>query len=194
MNNRSIGLCVTGSFCTFSAVLPCVRSLCQRNTVTAILSPAAAQTDTRFFQAEDLRAHLCEITGRLCMTTIAEAEQIGPKKLFDVLLVAPCTGNTMAKLAHNITDTAVLMAIKSQLRNARPVVLAFSTNDALSSAAANIGALMNRRDVYFVPFGQDDPQNKPRSAAARFDRMEEALDAAMEGKQLQPILLGPKSD
>ena len=190
MKNHSIGVCITGSFCTFSQVLPILSRLSEDNQITAVLSPAAAGTDTRFFAAEELQRALAGITGRPLLTTIAEAEQIGPQKLFDILLVAPCTGNTMAKLAHGITDTAVLMAVKSQLRNDRPVVLAFSTNDALSAAAANIGALLNRRNLYFVPFGQDDPQKKPRSAAARFQLIEPTLDAAMEGRQLQPILLG----
>ncbi len=194
MTNQSIGICITGSFCTFSKVLPYIEGLAKTNSVTAVLSPASAETDTRFFLADDFKTRLTEITGHHLMTTITEAEQIGPKKLFDVLLVAPCTGNTMAKLAHNITDTPVLMAIKSQLRNERPVVLAFSTNDALGGAAANIGALMNRRNIYFVPFSQDDPSAKPRSAAAHFDRMEAAMDAALLGNQLQPILLAPKTD
>ena len=189
MNDKHIGVALTGSFCTFSQVLPVIRRLAERNSVTAILSPAAAATDTRFYRAEDLRRELEQITGNPLMTTIAQAEQIGPKKLFDVLLVAPCTGNTMAKLKCGITDTSVLMAVKAQLRNDRPVVLAFSTNDALGAAAVNIGTLLNRRNLYFVPFGQDDPQKKPRSMAAGFGLCEAALDAALEGRQLQPILL-----
>ena len=123
------------------------------------------------------------------MTTIAEAEQVGPQKLFDVLLVAPCTGNTLAKLNHGITDTSVLMAIKAQVRNDRPVVLALSTNDALGTAAVNIGGLLNRRNLYFVPFSQDDHEKKPRSMAARFGLCEQTMEAAMEGRQAQPIIL-----
>ena len=189
MNDKHIGVALTGSFCTFSQVIPVIRALAERNSVTAILSRAAAETDTRFYRAEDLRRELEQITGNPLMTTIAQTEQIGPKKLFDILLVAPCTGNTMAKLNRGITDTSVLMAVKAQLRNDRPVVLAFSTNDALGAGAVNIGALLNRRNLYFVPFGQDDPKDKPRSMAAGFGLCEAALDAALAGKQLQPILL-----
>ena len=189
MKQYRIGVALTGSFCTFSQVLPVIRALSQKHQVTAILSPAAAETDTRFYRAEELRRELEQITGKPLMTTIAEAEQIGPQKLFDAILVAPCTGNTMAKLSQGITDTAVLMAIKAQIRNERPVVLAFSTNDALGAAAVNIGALLNRRHIYFVPFHQDDPEKKPRSMAASFGLCEQTLDAALEGRQIQPIIL-----
>lgn len=189
MKNQKLGVAVTGSFCTFSQVLPVLRQLAKTNDVTAVLSAAAAETDTRFYRAEDFLRELEQITGKPPMRTIAEAEQVGPGQLFDALLVAPCTGNTLAKLNCGITDTAVLMAIKAQLRNGRPVVLALSTNDALSAAARNIGGLLNRRDIYFVPFSQDDPEKKPRSMAANFGLCEAALDAALEGKQLQPIVL-----
>lgn len=189
MEGKHIGVCITGSFCTFSQVLPVIRRLAKNNRVTAVLSPAAATTDTRFYRAEDFRREVEQICGRPVMTTIAEAERIGPEKLFDALLVAPCTGNTLAKLHHGITDTAVLMAIKAQVRNDRPVVLAFSTNDALGTAAANIGGLLNRRCLYFVPFSQDDPEKKPRSMAASFGLCEAALEAALEGRQLQPLVL-----
>ncbi len=189
MQNKTIGVCITGSFCTFSQVLPVIERLARENEVTAILSPAAAETDTRFYKAEDFRRELVHITGKEPMTTIAQAEQIGPKKLFDVLLVAPCTGNTLAKLHHGITDTSVLMAIKAQVRNDRPVVLALSTNDALGTAAINIGGLLNRRSLYFVPFSQDDHEQKPRSMAARFGLCEAAMEAALEGRQVQPVIL-----
>ncbi len=189
MQGKKIGICITGSFCTFSQVLPVIRQLAEENEVTAILSPAAAQTDTRFYKAENFRREVETITGRPAMTTIAQAEQVGPQKLFDVLLVAPCTGNTLAKLHHGITDTSVLMAIKAQVRNDRPVVLALSTNDALGTSAVNIGGLLNRRSLYFVPFSQDDYQQKPRSMAARLGLCEAALEAALEGRQLQPVIL-----
>ncbi len=189
MQDKKIGVCITGSFCTFSQILPVMERLAQNNRVTAILSPAAAGTDTRFYRAEDFRREVRRITGQEPMTTIAQAEQIGPQKLFDVLLVAPCTGNTLAKLCHGITDTSVLMAIKAQVRNDRPVVLALSTNDALGTAAANIGGLLNRRNLYFVPFSQDDHEKKPRSMAARFGLCEAAMEAALEGRQAQPIIL-----
>ncbi len=189
MKDQKIGIALTGSFCTFSQVLPVIRQLAKYNTVTAILSYAAAETDTRFYRAEELLRELEQLTGRPPLRTLPEAEQVGPGKLFDVLLVAPCTGNTLAKLHCGITDTPVLMAVKAQLRNGRPVVLALSTNDALGAGAKNIGGLLNRRDLYFVPFSQDDPEKKPRSMAANFGLCEAALDAALAGKQLQPIIL-----
>lgn len=189
MQDKKIGVCITGSFCTFSQILPVMERLARDNQVTAILSSAAATTDTRFYKAEDFRREVQRITGRPPMTTIAEAEHIGPQKLFDVLLVAPCTGNTLAKLHHGITDTSVLMAIKAQVRNDRPVVIALSTNDALGTAAINIGGLLNRRNLYFVPFSQDDHEKKPRSMAARFGLCEATMEAALEGRQAQPMIL-----
>ena len=188
MTNKNIGIGICGSFCTFSKILPVIRGLAENNQVTAVLSYAAQSTDTRFYKAEDFVRDVTEATGREAITTIAQAEQVGPQKLFDVFLIAPCTGNTMAKLRLGITDTPVLMAAKAHLRNGRPVVIAFSTNDALSAAAGNIGELLNRKNVYFVPFGQDDPLNKPRSMAAYWDRCSSALEAALEGRQLQPIV------
>ena len=184
MQGKKIGVCITGSFCTFSQVLPVLERLSRENQVTAILSPAAATTDTRFYRAEEFRQDVQRITGRPPMTTIAEAEHIGPQKL-----LAPCTGNTLAKLHHGITDTSVLMAIKAQVRNDRPVVIALSTNDALGTAAINIGGLLNRRNLYFVPFSQDDHEKKPRSMAARFGLCEAAMEAALEGRQVQPLIL-----
>ena len=189
MQDKKIGVCITGSFCTFSQILPVMERLARDNQVTAILSSAAATTDTRFYKAEDFRREVQRITGRPPMTTFAEAEHIGPQKLFDVLLVAPCTGNTLAKLHHGITDTSVLMAIKAQVRNDRPVVIALSTNDALGTAAINIGGLLNRRNLYFVPFSQDDHEKKPRSMAARFGLCEATMEAALEGRQAQPLIL-----
>lgn len=189
MQGKKIGVAITGSFCSFSQILPVIERLAKENEVTAILSNSAATTDTRFYRAEDFRRELQRITGHPPMTTIAEAEQVGPQRLFDVILVAPCTGNTLAKLNHGITDTAVLMAIKAQVRNDRPVVLALSTNDALGTSAANIGGLLNRRNLYFVPFSQDDYEKKPRSMAARFGLCEQTMDAALEGRQAQPLIL-----
>ena len=189
MQGKRIGVAITGSFCSFSQVLPVIERLARENEVTTILSAAAATMDTRFYRAEDFRRELQRITGRPPMTTIAEAEQVGPMRLFDVILVAPCTGNTLAKLHHGITDTAVLMAIKAQVRNDRPVVLALSTNDALGTSAVNIGGLLNRRNLYFVPFSQDDHDKKPRSMAARFGLCEQTMEAALEGRQAQPLIL-----
>lgn len=187
-----IGFALTGSFCTFSAVMPVIESLvASGHAVTPILSANAGSLDTRFGKAADWRQRLQDITGCAIIDSIPAAEPIGPKRMFDVLVVAPCTGNTLAKLAHGITDTAVTMAVKSHLRIDRPVVLAVSTNDALSGSAANLGTLLNRRHYYFVPLRQDAPRAKPRSLVARMDLLPKTLDAALAGQQLQPLLLAP---
>ena len=189
MKDLHIGIGVTGSFCCFSQVIPVMERLTRDNHVTAVLSPAAFTVDTRFYKAEDFRADV----GRLCqggvMHTIAQAEEVGPKKLFDVMLIAPCTGNTLAKLNYGITDTTVLMAAKAHLRNGRPLVLAIATNDALAAAAVNIGGLLNKKNIYFVPFSQDDHIKKPRSMVARFGLCEKAMEKALEGEQVQPIIV-----
>ena len=185
----TIGFALCGSFCTYSAVFPIVEALAQNHTVIPILSTAASQTDTRFGTAKNHILKLTEICGTPPLTTLPEVEPIGPKQLLDVLVIAPCTGNTLAKLAHSIADTPVTMAAKSHLRNGRPILIGISTNDALAGAAENIGRLLNRKHIYFVPFGQDDPDNKPTSMVAHFDMIPQALDAAMEGRQLQPILI-----
>jgi dipicolinate synthase subunit B len=172
----------------FRQVMPQVRRLAENGCeVYPIMSRTAYDTDTRFGKAEDWRRELEGITGRVIWHTLTDVEPIGPKNLLEVLLVAPCTGNTLAKLAHGVTDTSVAMACKSHLRNQRPVVLALSTNDALSASAPNIAALMNRKNVFFVPYNQDDPSEKPCSAGANFGLLYEAVTAAYEGKQLQPI-------
>lgn len=187
-----IGFALTGSFCTFSAVLPIVELLISRGCeVTPILSEHAATLDTRFGAADMWRGRLSEATGRDAIDSIPAAEPIGPKKLFDILVVAPCTGNTLAKLAHGVTDTTVTMAVKSHLRGEKPVVLAVSTNDALSGSAANLGTLLNRKHYYFVPMRQDAPFAKPRSLVADMERIPETIGAALAGRQLQPILLCP---
>ena len=157
--------------------------------VTPIMSENAAATDTRFGRAADFKAQLELFCGKPVISTIAAAEPIGPKKLLDVLIVCPCTGNTMSKLAHGITDTCVTMAVKAHLRNGRPVVLAMATNDGLSGSAESIARLLNKQNIYFVPFGQDDPGGKPRSLVADFSLVPETVTAALNGKQLQPILL-----
>ena len=154
-----------------------------------IFSSAAGSIDTRFGMAAEHLRIAEAICGNPPILTIAQAEPIGPKKLLDALIIAPCTGNTLAKLAHSIADTSVTMAAKSHLRNGRPVLVAVSTNDALAGAAENIGKLLGRKHYYFVPFGQDDPDGKPTSMVADFSRIPEALDAALKGIQLQPILL-----
>ncbi len=189
MTQLRIGVGICGSFCCFAQILPVLEQLAKDNEVHTVLSPAAASMDTRFYQAADFRAELVQRTGRSPMTTIVEAEQVGPKQLFDIMLIAPCTGNTLAKLNYGITDTAVLMAAKAHLRNDRPLVIAPSTNDALRAAAVNIGSLLNRKNVYFVPYSQDDYVKKPSSMVAHFGLCEKALEQALEGKQIQPVIL-----
>ncbi|MDY3618342.1 dipicolinate synthase subunit B [Agathobaculum sp.] len=186
------GLALTGSFCTFARVLRVLETLLQKGyEVTPILSYNAGSLDTRFGTAAEWREKLEALTGRPVIDSLVAAEPIGPKALFDVLAVAPCTGNTLAKLAHGVTDTPVTMAVKSHLRGEKPVVLAVSTNDALSGSAANIGALLSRRHYYFVPMRQDAPLAKPRSLVAQMELLPDTIEAALAGSQLQPILLEP---
>ena len=185
----NIGFAMCGSFCTYAQVFPVLEVLASVNTVTPIFSQVAWSTDSRFGTAEAHIQRAEEICGRKALHTIEEVEPIGPKKLLDALVIAPCTGNTLAKLAHSIADGPVTMAVKSHLRNGRPVLIAVSTNDALAGAAENIGKLLGRKHYYFVPFGQDDPKNKPTSMVADFEKIPQALDAALEGRQLQPVLL-----
>ena len=185
----TVGFAVCGSHCTFSQIFPAMEELAKHHKVIPIFSQAAASTDTRFGSAREHLQRAEAICGCAPILTVAQAEPIGPKKLFDILVVAPCTGNTLAKLAHSIADTPVTMAVKSHLRNGRPVLIAISTNDALAGAAENIGKLLARKHYYFVPFGQDDPRSKPTSIVADFGKIPQALEAALEGSQLQPILL-----
>lgn len=184
-----LGFAVCGSFCTFKRVLDELEKLAKEYDITPIMSSGAAFTDTRFGKAEDLRRRITEICGKEPITTIAGAEPIGPQALLDVLVIEPCTGNTLGKLANGITDTAVTMAAKAHLRNGRPVVLAVSTNDALGASARNIGTLMNAKNIYFVPMRQDAPQGKPASVVANFAKTGAAIKAALEGKQVQPVLV-----
>lgn len=186
----TIGFAMCGSFCTFSQVFPVMEELTKNYRVIPIFSGQSCTTDSRFGTAESHVAHAAEICGLAPICSIPEAEPIGPKKLLDALVIAPCTGNTLAKLAHSIADTTVTMAVKSHLRNGRPVVVAISTNDALAGAAENIGRLLVRKNYYFVPFGQDDALQKPTSIVADFRQIPQTLAMALEGKQLQPLLLG----
>ena len=188
MKTLRIGLALTGSYCTYEKALEALEALCRRHDVTALMSETAYGTDTRFGAAADFIKRLETITGKPVLHSIPEAEPIGPGDMFDVLAVAPCTGNTAAKLAAGITDTAVTMAVKSHLRGGKPVVLAFGSNDGLSASAKNIGELLNRKHIYFVPMYQDDPERKPRSLAADYRRLEETILAAYEGRQTEPIL------
>lgn len=184
-----LGFALTGSFCTFDKIFPVMEALSAEYEVTPIFSPASAAVDSRFGCAEDFLRRAELICGRAALRELNEVEPIGPKQLLDILLIAPCTGNTLAKIANGITDTSVAMAYKSHLRNGRPVVLAVSTNDGLGTAAVNIAALLNKKNVYFVPFGQDDAQGKPTSLVADFSRIPETLACAHMGRQIQPLLL-----
>ena len=184
-----IGFALCGSFCTYSDVFPMMELLSRDHQVIPIFSENSASIDSRFGEAREHLQTAVEICGNAPIRTIAEAEPIGPKKLFDVLVIAPCTGNTLAKLAHSIADTPVTMAAKSHLRNGRPIVVAVSTNDGLAGAAENIGRLLARKHYYFVPFGQDDPQKKPTSLIADFGLIPLAVEEAIQGRQIQPILL-----
>lgn len=183
-----IGFAVCGSFCTFAKVFPIMEALAKEHEVFPIFSEASASTDSRFGSAQEFLSRAEKACNRPVIQTIAQAEPIGPKKLLDALVIAPCTGNTLAKLSHGIADTPVTLAAKSHLRNGRPVVIAVSTNDALAAAAENIGRLLARKHYYFVPFCQDAPEEKPTSLVAHFDLIPSTLNAAMEGKQIQPIL------
>jgi len=185
----NIGFALCGSFCTFHKVFPVMEVLAKEHNVIPIFSHNAYAIDSRFGTAEEHIKRAEKICGCPVIHTIGQAEPIGPKKLLDILVIAPCTGNTLAKLAHGIADGPVTMAAKSHLRNGRPVLVAPSTNDALMGAAENIGRLLVRKHYYFVPFGQDDPVHKPCSMVADFDRIPKALAEAMECRQLQPILL-----
>ena len=185
-----IGFALTGSFCTFARVIQEVQKLTDAgHEVTPILSFAARDTDTRFGKAEDFSRQLEEITGRTPITTLTEAEPIGPKGLFDVLVVAPCTGSTLGRLANGISETPVTLAVKSHLRRNRPVVLAASTNDALGASLRNIAYLKNAKNIYFVPLSQDDPVSKPNSLVADFTRIDDTITAALAGTQIQPLFL-----
>ena len=184
-----IGFAMCGSFCTFSQVFPVLEELAKQHTIIPIFSEISYSTDSRFGTHTEHITLAETICGRPVLHTIEQAEPIGPKKLLDALVIAPCTGNTLAKLAHSIADGPVTMAAKSHLRNGRPVIVAVSTNDALAGAGENIGKLLSKKHYYFVPFGQDDPQKKPTSMVADFSKIEATLLSAIEGRQIQPILI-----
>lgn len=185
----TIGFSMCGSFCTYSKVFPIMELLTRDYDVIPIFSDASFSISSRFGTSYEHKQAVEEICGRMPLHTINAVEPIGPKKLLDALIIAPCTGNTLAKLAHGIADTPVTMAAKSHLRNSRPVLVAVSTNDGLSAAAENIGRLLARKHYFFVPFGQDDPVEKPSSLVADFALIPQALEAALEGRQLQPLLI-----
>ncbi|MBQ9278905.1 MAG: dipicolinate synthase subunit B [Lachnospiraceae bacterium] len=190
LSECNIGFAITGSFCTFDKIKSQIKVLKDEGAdVTPIFSFNAYNMDTRFAKAKDFLDEVKTITGKEGMSTIQQAEAIGPNKLFDVLVIAPCTGNTMAKLANGITDTPVLMAAKAHLRNNRPLVISISTNDALGINLQNIGKLMIMKNIYFVPFGQDDYIKKPNSMIADVEKIKDTVEAAMKKEQIQPVIL-----
>lgn len=188
--DKTIGFALTGSHCTHDEVLPQMVRLVEMGArVIPILSHTVATVDSRFGTAEDWKRKVYEITGEQPRMTIPEVEPLGPSNLLDCLVIAPCTGNSLARLANALTDSPVLMAAKAQMRNHGPVILAISTNDALGLNASNLAKLLSARDVYFVPFGQDHPHKKPKSMVAQMDQIPETCLSAMKGQQIQPLLV-----
>lgn len=190
MQNKTVGFALCGSFCTFKKAIPQMKKLTDEGyRVIPIMSHTAYTTDTRFGKSREFNDEIENICKEKIIYTISGAEPIGPKKLLDILVIAPCTGNTIGKMANGITDTSVTLAAKAHLRNARPVIIAVSTNDALGAAAKNIGLLMNSKNIYFVPMKQDDCINKPNSIVANFELIPETVKSVLESKQPQPVLL-----
>ena len=191
-HDKNIGIAVTGSFCTFQQIFTELEPLAQTGaSLYTIFSDNAHLTDSRFGKAETFLEKAKAITGREPITTIPDAEPIGPKALFDILLIAPCTGNTLSKLANGISDTPALMAAKAHLRNNRPLVISLSTNDALGMNLKNIGILLNTKNIYFVPFGQDNYRKKPNSMIAHTELIPQTIEQALLGKQIQPVIRSP---
>jgi len=189
MKDLTVGFALTGSYCTFSKVIPEIEAVIKSGyKVIPVMSENVQKTDTRFGKAEDFKNQIEEITGNKILKSISAAEPIGPKKIIDALIIAPCTGNTLAKLSTGITDTSVTMAAKATLRNENPVIIAVSTNDGLACACKNIGNLLNCKNIYFVPFNQDDSIKKPRSLVADMTKITDTLECALKGKQIQPII------
>ena len=185
-----IGFAMCGSYCTHRRALAELEKLVkQGHEILPILSENVASTDTRFGSASDLKRRLFELTGREAISTVVDAEPLGPKIKLDALVICPCTGNTLAKMAQGITDTAVSMAVKAHLRSNRTLVIALASNDALSSNLKNISTMLNRKNVFFVPMEQDDPNGKPHSLVASFELLTPTLEAAMEGRQIQKIFI-----
>ena len=189
MKDKTVGFAITGSFCTFQKVIKELEKLAGTGVnIMPIMSETAYSTDTRFGTAKEHTDKIEAICGQNIVHTIAGAEPIGPKNLLDALIIAPCTGNTLAKLAGGITDTSVTMAAKATLRNGKPVILAVSTNDGLGGSAKNIGTLLNTQNIFFVPYGQDDPVLKNNSLVADMSKIEDTLRLALTGKQIQPVV------
>ncbi len=190
LKNLKIGFALTGSHCTIDEALAQVQRIVDEGAdVFSIISQSVDCIDTRFGMADKWKERLQNITGKDIINSVTGAEPVGPNKMFDLLVVAPCTGNTLAKLANAITDTPVLMAVKAHLRNQRPVVLAISTNDGLGLNAKNIGLLLNTKNIYMVPFGQDSPSGKPNSLKANMELIPDTILTALQGQQLQPVLI-----
>ena len=191
MGDARVGFALTGSFCTLEKAIRAMEETAREYpNMVPILSETTGATDTRFGRAADFRQAAEEICGHGAVESVREAEPIGPQKLLDVLVIAPCTGNTLAKLAAGITDSSVTMAAKAHLRNGRPLVIAPSTNDGLTASLRNLGELAMRKHVYLVPFRQDDPEKKPASLVSEMTLIPDAIEAALDGRQLQPVLLG----
>lgn len=189
MEQIKVGYCLTGSYCTFQKSLTTLSDLLDAGfEVFPMMSENACKTDTRFGKAADFVAKIEQMTGKKVLSTISEVEPIGPKKYIDVMVVAPCTGNTLSKLANGITDTAATMAVKASLRNGIPVVLALATNDGLGQSAKSLGTMLPVKNVYFVPLSQDDPVKKPTSLVCDFTKVKETVLLALEGKQIQPVI------
>lgn len=190
MSKASIGFAMCGSFCTFSKAIIQMKKLIELGCdVLPIMSANAFFTDTRFGKAKEFVQEIEEITGKKVINTINGAEPIGPKKMCDLMLVCPCTGNTLSKMSMGITDTPVTMAVKSHLRILRPVLLCVASNDALGASAQNIGKLMNTKNIYFVPLSQDDPKNKPNSLVSHFELIPQCVESALKGEQYQPVFV-----
>ena len=193
LTGKRIGYCVTGSFCTIEAALPAMKQMKEEGAlVTPIFSEHVYEWDTRYFKAKDLIDQVYNICGRLPLHTIPDVEPIGPKRLLDMVVIAPCTGNTMAKLVYGIIDTPVVMAAKSHLRNNGPVVIALASNDGLSNGAKNLGMALNMKNVYLVPFEQDNSVTKPTSLIARMELIVDTAKLALDGQQMQPLLYLPQ--
>lgn len=190
LRGKKIGFALTGSSCNFKDIFIEIENIAKKGAdIYPIISHSVDTFDTRFGTAEEWKNRLRKITGREPISTIVDAEPVGPKLNLDVIVVAPCTGNTIAKLANGITDTPVTMACKAHLRNQRPLILAIATNDGLGANGKNIGLIMNTKHIYLVPFGQDNPNNKPNSLIAKFEYIEKTIEAAILGRQIQPVLI-----
>ncbi|RIW29304.1 dipicolinate synthase subunit B [Bacillus salacetis] len=190
VKGKRIGFGLTGSHCTYDAVFPEIERLVKEGAdVIPVVTSTVMNTVTRFGDGEDWIKRIEEVTGNAAVDTIVKAEPLGPKLPLDCMVIAPLTGNSMSKFANAMTDSPVLMAAKATLRNHRPVVLGISTNDALGLNGVNLMRLISTKDIYFIPFGQDDPEKKPKSMVARMNRLMDTVEAAMEGKQLQPVVV-----